>query len=330
MPEQVRLGIVSLLILALVCGVWLADYIRTPSPVATETLVYIPKGAGVEHIKTLLARQELIRDDIRFLILARLTGRAGKLKAGEYLIPPRLRPLEILRLLEKGAVVSHRVTIPEGKTIDQTAELFARDRWIDPERFSELARNPQFIQSLGLDVESLEGYLFPDTYSLVRGQGSTESVITMMVNRFQQVWKEVTQGLPPDLPAADALTLASIVEKETASAAERPLIAGVFLNRLKRGMRLQSDPTVIFGIRNFSGNLTRKDLLEDTPYNTYRIEGLPPGPICSPGKASIEAVLHPVESQYLYFVSRNDGTHQFSRTLRDHNRAVRKFQKRKN
>lgn len=320
-------GIGLCLFCLLVAGAWIGVYIYSPSVVSTDTVVYIPKGAGVRNIMALLSEKSLVKDDIRFLILTRISGTAMRLRAGEYRIPPHQKPLQILRILERGEVVRHSVTLPEGVTIKQIASILEKEHWIDPGRFIELTRSRKFIQTLGLDLDNLEGYLFPDTYSLVRGEVTEESLIAMMVSRFLQVWKDVTANLATDIVRHQIVVLASIVEKETAAEEERPLIARVFLNRLEKKMRLQSDPTVIYGIDDFSGNLTRDDLNRETPYNTYFITGLPPGPICNPGKESIVAVLNPADAPYFYFVSKNDGTHHFSTTLKEHNRAVRKYQK---
>jgi UPF0755 protein len=320
-------GIGLSLLFFLTGGAWFATYIYTPCPLTEERLVFIPQGSGVRQIKTLLADQGLIKDNFRFLALARLSGKAGHLRAGEYHIPPHLNPLQILRILENGEVVLHQVTIPEGMNIQQIVTILEQDNWIDSQRFTALTRDIEFIKTLGLNQDSLEGYLFPDTYSLARGEVTEESLITMMVNNFLDVWKEITANSTSDQVRQQILILASIIEKETADPTERPLIARVFLNRLEKKMRLQSDPTVIYGLDNFSGNLTRKDLKKETPYNTYLIPGLPSGPICNPGKESISAVLHPADAPYYYFVSKNDGTHYFSTTLREHNQAVRKYQK---
>lgn len=322
-------GIGLLLLILLAAGVWFGSYLLTPSPAAEDTIVFIPKGTSVRGIKTLLAREGLIKDDIRFLALARITGTAKRLRAGEYLIPAYQKPLQILRILEKGKVVQHQVTIPEGLTVRQVAALFGEENWVDPQRFVELTKDQEFIHSLGLELESIEGYLFPDTYMLTRGEVSEESVITMMVGRFFEIWQDSTADLATNQIRHQVVTLASIVEKETGSPEERPLIARVFLNRLEKNMRLQSDPTVIYGMDDFTGNLTRKDLVRKTPYNTYIIKGLPPGPICNPGRESILAVLHPADAPFLYFVSKNDGTHHFSTNLREHNSAVRKYQRQK-
>lgn len=328
-----RMRVVIPVLLALVffgMAGWLAVYSCTPAQKDRATTVFIPRGAGVRGIARILVEQGLIADDIRFPVLARLTGTAGRLQAGEYLVQPHLTPLQILRLLEKGDVVRHPVTIPEGLTMEQIADILAEDGWVDRQRFLADATDPELIRSLGLTQPSLEGYLFPDTYLLTRGVTSEKSIIRMMVGRFWQIWKSIISATPPKMSRHEIITLASIVEKETGRSDERPIVARVFLNRLAKNMRLQSDPTVIYGLQEFNGNLTRKDLQEENPYNTYIIRGLPPGPICNPGSASIEAVLNPAEADYLYFVSRNDGSHSFSATLREHNRAVQRFQKNRN
>ena len=325
----VKWGIGLSLVFLITVGAWLASYSFTPSTTSTERILFIPHGYGVRSIKSLLSEQGLIKDDVRFLVLAYLSGTAKRLRSGEYLIPPGLKPMQILRILEKGDVIRHKITIPEGLTIQQIASVLERKGWIDPLKFLRLTRNKEFIKSLGFDLDNLEGYLFPDTYSITRGEVDEEILITIMVKRFLQVWKDITANHATDLVRNQIVVLASIVEKETADQEERPLIARVFLNRLEKKMRLQSDPTVIYGIEDFSGNLTRNDLTRKSPYNTYFITGLPPGPICNPGKESIKAVLHPADAPFLYFVSKNDGTHHFSTTLAEHNRAVRKYQKKR-
>ena len=317
----------TLLLLAGGFGAWYALYVTTPAPGSGTVTVVIPRGVGVRQIGALLAEHELIRNDIRFLVLARLTHAGTRLQAGEFSIPRGLRPAEVLDLLAEGKAVQHLVTIPEGLTMEEVAAVFADKGWVTRKQFLTLCRDPAFIHHLGLQQDQLEGYLFPDTYALVHGKSEANSIITQMVHRFFQVWKEIAPQEKSTLTRHQIVTLASIVEKETANPAERPLIARVFLNRLHRSMRLQSDPTVTYGLPAFNGNLTRKDLRRATPYNTYVIDGLPPGPICNPGRAALEAILHPADSTALYFVSKNNGSHQFSTTLKEHNRAVRKYQK---
>ncbi|MGE4558595.1 MAG: endolytic transglycosylase MltG [Desulfobulbus sp.] len=308
-------------------GLWYYSYLTTPSIGEGEAVVTIPRGIGVRRIGAILAANGLLKNDIRYLCLLSLSGDAAKLKAGEYSIPRGLTPPAVVRMLVEGTTLRHHVTIPEGLNSKEVADLFVRDGWIRNDRFLQLSRNAAFIHGLGVDAPSLEGYLFPETYTLVRNEADEATVLKLMVSRFQQVWRDL--AVPErvhGLNRHQLVILASIVEKETGAALERPLIARVFLNRLERKMRLQSDPTVIFGIADFNGNITKADLNRETPYNTYVIPALPAGPICNPGRAALEAVVRPADSDALYFVSRNDGTHVFSTNLRDHNRAVRQYQ----
>ncbi|CAK8719451.1 Endolytic murein transglycosylase [Candidatus Electrothrix laxa] len=327
------------LLVGLSAGGWFTYYVLTPSPGIEEQIVQIPKGAGVRQIQGLLAQENIIADDIRFLALARLFHiivHPPRLRAGEFKVPLGLTPLEVIRLLDTAQPVRHRVTVPEGKRMTEIAAIFAEEKWVDSKTFLRLCRDRTFLKELGVRARSLEGYLFPETYTLVRGEIDERKLITMMVQRFFAVWEEMTtapQGTQKKIRSRrrytrqQLLTLASIVEKETGSAGERDIIAGVFYNRLRKKMRLQSDPTTIYGIRNFNGNLTKADLQRRTPYNTYVLPGLPIGPICNPGAAAIKAVLSPAKVSYLYFVSRNDGSHKFSKTLKEHNQAVYTFQK---
>jgi len=309
-------------------GLWYVSYLRTPAAGTGEVVVTIPRGVGVRGIGTLLATNGVLSNDIRYLLFVSLSGNSARLKAGEYSIPRGLTPPEVLRLLVEGTTLRHHVTVPEGLDASQVADLFARDGWVRKERFLDLSRDPAFVAGLGLDVPSLEGYLFPETYTLVRNEVDEKIVLKAMVDHFRQIWDEL--AVPErvhGLTRHQLVILASIVEKETGAAEERPLIARVFLNRLERKMRLQSDPTVIYGMAHFNGNITKRDLRQETPYNTYVIPALPAGPICNPGRAALEAVVHPVDSKALYFVSRNDGTHIFSTNLQDHNRAVQQYQR---
>ncbi|MDP2105327.1 MAG: endolytic transglycosylase MltG, partial [Desulfobulbaceae bacterium] len=278
----------------------------------------------------ILEENGVIRQDRRFFYLARFFQLSQHLKAGEYLFLPGQTPHEVLRMLRDGATMVWPVTIPEGSSIYQVADILAAGKWGTREEVLRLVRDQEVLARYGIAAGSLEGYLFPDTFHLIRGQGLAE-IIGLMVERGRRVREELGDlrqnelGLSPH----EVLTLASIVEKETAVPEERPLIARVFINRLRQNMRLQTDPTVIYGIENFNGNITKSDLQRPTPYNTYVINGLPPGPIANPGRAAIEAVLKPTSSSCLYFVSKNDGSHHFSRTLEEHNRAVARYQRRK-
>lgn len=303
-------------------------YGKGPAAVAESAIIDIPKGTSVRGISKILAEAQIIRDDFRFVLLAKWQGVSSKLRAGEFQIPTGKTPIEVLDLLVKARLVQHAVTIPEGLSADEIAEIFASAGWCDPYVFQELIADTDFISSLGFSgIPNLEGYLYPDTYFLTQDLRGSEKIITLLVNRFQTVWRELVTNLDIEPDQRETVILASIVEKETGDSSERPIIASVFLNRLKSGMRLQSDPTVIYGISNFSGPITKAHLKAQTPYNTYVIPALPAGPIGNPGKAALQAVLNPADGKYLYFVSKNNGTHHFSTNLKDHNNAVQKYQR---
>lgn len=297
-------------------------------------IVSIPVNSGLFKIRTILIREGVITRDRRFLLTARLFDLTNRLKAGSYFIASGQAPIQVLRDMEAGRVVQLRVTIPEGATMYQVAELLQAAGIVETATFLPLLRDREFIAGFGIKGETLEGYLFPDTYRLAEGQ-SADFVVRLMVRRMLEVLTELgvaaennrPDGMDLSFSSHEILTLASIVEKETAQGDERPMIARVFLNRLRRGMRLQTDPTVIYGLTDFDGNLRKKDLETLTPYNTYLVRGLPPGPIGNPGRSAIAAVLHPSQESYLYFVSKNDGTHYFSKSLIEHNDAVVKYQK---
>jgi UPF0755 protein len=234
--------------------------------------------------------------------------------------------------LARGDVVRNDVTIPEGRTIEESAALVAKAE-LDGDEFLAAARDPSLIADLDPDATDLEGYLFPDTYHVPLDTSPARALVERMVQRFRQVvTPELERIEKKGFTVREVVIIASLVELETAAVEERPRIAGVFLNRLERRMLLQTDPTVIYALKQegrWDGNIRRRDLEMDSPYNTYRYAGLPPGPIGSPGREAILAVLDPLETRELYFVSRNDGTHHFSETLREHNRAVNRYQRRR-
>ena len=317
--------------IAVIFAIGVYGFVKGPVPDNGEVSVVIPPESSFKTISRILIENKIIAPDARFRMLAGLMGVTGKLRAGEYVFTSAVSPYQVLKNLARGSMVQRAVTIPEGANLKQIAEIFAADGWINQTSFLALCNDSEFIAGFGLNVHSLEGYLFPDTYFFNRGGITAEKIISTMFQRMKEVLEEsfAITGKPPKLTVHELLTLASIVEKETALADERPLIARVFLNRLKKGMKLQTDPTVIYGLEDFDGNLTRAHLKTHTPYNTYMIRGLPPGPIGSPGRAAIEAVLFPAEGSYYYFVSKNDGSHYFSKTLAEHNRAVGRYQKRR-
>lgn len=292
-----------------------------------RTLISVASGDNFTKITDNLYNHRLILYPIKFKIAARLKGFDRKFIAGEYEFSGSMAPIRILESLENGKVFLHRLTIPEGFTICQIAEKLDQSGISSREDFISLASDPEFAAQIGIPAQTVEGYLFPDTYFFSKGS-SPDQIITSMVNHFRKkfgpAWEERSKQL--GLSVHEIVTLASIIEKETGQEIERPVISSVFHNRLKKNIRLESDPTVIYGIKNFNGDITRRDLKEKTPYNTYVIPGLPPGPIASPGIKSIRAALFPDNTSYLFFVSKKDGTHQFSNNLKDHQKAIRQFQ----
>lgn len=311
---------------------WLALYAFSSGPevVDKSIIVNIPKGTSLRGIAAVLAASGVVKEDIRFALLAKIMGYSGQLRAGEFKLTAGKSPLQVLRQLASAQPVRHEVTIPEGLRIKEIGHIFAEGGWCDEGRFLKLAHDKTFLAGLGFGkLESLEGYLFPDTYHLTRDIHGEEELIILMTKRFREVWGQVAHLPDSTAKIHEVVILASIVEKESARPEERPVIAGVFNNRLKKGMRLQSDPTVIYGIEDFAGNITKKHLQTPTVYNTYTISGLPAGPISNPGKAALQAALNPARTEYLFFVGKNDGTHQFSRTLEEHNQAVLKYQRKK-
>jgi UPF0755 protein len=292
--------------------------------------VDIPTGAGTRAIGDRLVAAGIVSDTLTYRLGLWLTGDARRLKAGEYRFDHPMTPVDVIDKIARGDVYVINVTFPEGLTVAEMAAIFERHGLGRADEFVQAARDVSAIRALDPEAKDLEGYLFPDTYPLSRHTAAS-AVVHLMATRFEKV-------LTPDIrQAAEArgwtirqmVTMASIVEKETARAEERPIVAAVYENRVRIGMPLQCDPTLIFALARagkYTGNLRHDDLMYDSPYNTYRYRGLPPGPIASPGRASIEAVLNPTADPYLYFVSRNDGSHAFARTLDEHNRNVQKWQ----
>lgn len=296
---------------------------------SVEKLLSVVPGQNFSTFAEVLHTQGIVDSPFKLKLLARIEGYDKKIKAGEYRLSSAMKPRELLDVLAEGRVYLHRVTIPEGFTLFQIAERLERRALVSAPAFIQAATDARQVAPYGIEGNTFEGYLFPDTYYFPKGV-TPRRIIAAMVGRFWEKfspsWKAGARER--GLSVHQVVTLASIIEKETGSPSERPLIAAVFYNRLKKGMRLQSDPTVIYAISNFNGNLTRKDLKTATPYNTYRLKGLPAGPIANPGTAALEAALYPAKTDYLYFVARKDGTHQFSHSLKEHNRAVTKYQRR--
>ncbi len=302
-----------------------------------QVSVIVPRGAGPRKVASLLAEAGVIdeSDTGRFVFYLRHVARAaGRIKAGELAFRTDMSPRQAIDVLVKGTPVTYEITIPEGLRIDEIAELYQKAGLARYEEFVKKCRDAKFVRSLGVPADSLEGFLFPDTYRF-RKDTPAEELIKTMVGRFNKVFDDRWRKRAKErgMTLLEVVTMASIVEKETGAPQERPLIAGVFYNRLEAGWKLQTDPTVIYAVLlsrgSFDGNLTRRDLMIDNPYNTYRYPGLPPGPICNPGREALHAALWPAKTKYFFFVSRNDGTHEFCEDLACHNRAVAKYQLRR-
>ncbi len=294
-------------------------------------VIFIKKGTPLKKVSEVLEKEGIIKNRHFFVFLATMLGEKTRIKSGEYEFHTPMLPLAVLSALAKGQVKRHLVTIPEGFTLIQIAQLLENLNLVEKERFLQKTSSPVFINALGLSQlagPTLEGYLFPDTYHVFR-EMDPEEVIRIMVHQFRKVFGPDLGQRASELGISEreVVILASVIEKETALSEERPFISAVFHNRLKKKIPLQSDPTVIYGIRNFNGNLTKQDLMRPTPYNTYLLTGLPPTPICNPGRDSLLAAVRPAPVSYLYFVSRNDGSHYFSSDIEEHNRAVWKYQK---
>jgi UPF0755 protein len=336
-PARRRSGWVPLILLFLCSAVlglggmvvtfWNLPYGSPPFPKEID----IPAGTGLQEVAEILEKKDLLMDHRLFVLVTALLGEQRRIRAGKYRFPAPVAPKTLLAHLVRGDVWLQRATIPEGWTIVQIAERLSEKGLVNRERFIALASASDYASGLlGFKAPSLEGFLFPDTYHFEAGM-KEEKILQAMVDAFHQAFDASFRRRAQKLgwSVLEVVTLASLIEKEAAQPEERPLISGVFHQRLDRGMKLQSDPTVIYGLHDFNGNLRRQDLAAPHPYNTYSVTGLPPGPICNPGLASIKAALFPADRGYLYFVSRNDGSHHFSRTLKEHQRAVRKYQKKR-
>ena len=289
--------------------------------------VSFPAGSGIRRLAAELKSGGIIRSTWHFILVTRLRGESHRLKAGDYRFNDGMTPNVILQKLVTGDVDYLKFSLPEGYSIHQAAELLDQKGYFRRAGFLEKCRDPALLSRLGLNESTVEGYLYPATYNLSRG-GSEEQLIGQMVAQFEKKYGELSaRGGGEGLSRHAVVTLASLIEKEAVSAEEKPLISSVFHNRLRIGMPLQSDPTAVYGVRAFAGKVTRTDIERPSPYNTYLVKGLPPGPIGNPGADALEAALHPAATQYIYFVARQDGTHQFSHTLEEHNRAVQRYLK---
>ena len=291
-----------------------------------ETVFTVRPGEGFSSVNGRLAQKGLISDARLFHYYAKYTDQMDKIKAGAYKITSGQDMGQILDTLVNGTPILTSVTVPEGKNLYEIGKILEENGIVAAKDFIKESKDPKWVKELGVDAPSLEGYLFPDTYKFAPGTPASTVVRTMV-----DLFKQKIAGLDfsgANLSKHEVIILASIVEKETGAKFERGTIAGVYLNRLKKKMRLQADPTTIYGIwENYNGNLRKQHLLEKTPYNTYKLPGLPLGPIANPSLAAIKAVLSPEQHDYIYFVSKNDGTHVFTSTYKEHLKAVEYWQK---
>jgi UPF0755 protein len=302
-----------------------------PSNDPSQVIYEVKPGQSFNVVAKELEAQGLVKNAFAFSMYARFTNQRSQIKRGEYGLARNMTPDQVLSVITSGKSISKPFTVAEGLNIYEIADLYEKEGFGKRSDFLKFARDPAFAQKLlGEPVTSLEGYLFPETYMITKFD-STEDLITAMVKRFLAVYQ--TLDVPRALPGwtrQQVVTLASIIEKETGAKEDRPLISSVFHNRLAKKMKLQTDPTILYGLADLSGimpnNIRKDDILRPSRYNTYVIPGMPPGPISNPGLQALQAALKPASSKYLYFVSRNDGTTVFSENLESHNKAVNKFQ----
>jgi len=331
-----RRVLLLIVLVTLTTGAWLAwrQFGRLNEPfrgfAGVEQFVDVPSGTGPNTIGRLLVEAGVVRDLATWRLAVWRSGEATSLKAGEYRFTDAMTPGDVVHRIARGDVYLRSITFREGLTIRQMARVFEDAGFGPASAFLAAAQDGRLVSEIDPAAHNLEGYLFPDTYAPPR-RSSAADLVRRMVSRFESVMTgDLRQAAAArGLSVREAVTLASLVEKETAKPDERPLVAAVYHNRLKKRMGLQCDPTVIYALElrgGFNGNLTRADLNTDSPYNTYRYSGLPPGPIAAPGQASLEAAIRPAAVDFLFFVSRNDGTHAFASTLGDHNRNVFRYQ----
>jgi len=286
------------------------------------------QGQSLKKIAAALAERKVISNAGLFVFYGRMRGDDARVKAGYYQFDDGLTPAEILRRMVAGDVHVQRFAVPEGYSVYQIGELLEGRGLFAKEEFLKECFNKSLLRELGISGKSVEGYLYPSTYE-ISGKTTAAELVRQMVAQFDKVFagKFAGQAEAARMTTREVVILASLIEKEAVRPEERPLIASVFRNRLNKGMPLQSDPTAVYGVRAFAGNVTKRDITRATPYNTYLIRGLPPGPIGNPGSGAIAAVLKPVVTGYFYFVTKKDGSHFFSTTLDEHNNAVRRYLK---
>jgi len=320
--------IVLVILAALLLVAWMVFFVSTPIKLDTPTLeMDLKAGSSLTSVSQQLVQQGILQEPWSFILLVRAFGKAGEIKAGNYLIESGITPYDLFVTLTNGNSMQASIIFIEGWTFAQMRAALMKNEAI--KHVTIAYTDQQILSNIGAKETMPEGLLFPDSYYFTHGMSDQEILkraYQAMQTKLDKAWQNRDAGLPYNSPY-QALIMASIVEKETGKGDERPLIAGVFLNRLRMGMRLQTDPAVIYGLgEHFDGNLRKNDLLTDTPYNTYTRDGLPPTPIAMPGLAAIEAALHPDKTKALYFVGKGDGSHAFSATLVEHNQAVARYQ----
>jgi UPF0755 protein len=315
----------SLLFLLARFGLFLTN---PPGTGKNEQIIDFDQGQSLKKFAVAMEKRKVISNAGLFVLYARLRGDDGRVKAGYYQFNDGMKPAEILRRMVAGEVYVLRFSVPEGYSIYQIAELLAGRRLFDRDTFLRECFSKPLLRELGVSGNSMEGYLYPSTYDLTPDM-TPAGLIRLMSVQFDKVYERefADRAKKAGMTKREIIILASMIEKEAVRPEERPLIASVFRNRLRRGMPLQSDPTAVYGVRAFAGNVSKNDISRTTPYNTYLIGGLPPGPIGNPGNGAIEAAINPATTSYLYFVAKKDGSHHFSTTLDEHNNAVRKYLK---
>ena len=302
---------------------------KPTAPSGEEVIVTIPKGASLSQVGTVLQDKGVVSSRLLFKLVAMIRGEQRKIKAGDYALKTGSDAGDVLDQLISGKTLMISLTVPEGFDMFQVADLFNQAGIMSREDFLTAAKDPVFLKELNVDADSLEGYLFPDTYFMRPSEkGDGKLIIRKMVQRFHEVYDKYARQIAEEngWKTLQVVTMASLIEKE-ARASEHSLVSAVFHNRLRNKMRLQSDPTVIYGIKPMGSKITRDDLNRQQPYNTYQNTGLPPGPIANPGKESLIGAVKPADVDYLYFVAKNDGSHQFSSNLQEHNRWVNLYQR---
>jgi UPF0755 protein len=333
--RAIKIALVVVVVIPLLLSAWFSfEFYLAPKTSPQEIFFVVEKGQGVHDIAQNLKENGIIKSRQAFRLGYNIYYSSKSLKAGEYMFNLPMSPKDILKMLTDGKVYLHSLTIPEGLTRKEIARHLDSLDFTDEREFLAASSKTKIISSLDKEAKNLEGYLFPETYHFPKGI-SAEKIISTLVSQFKDVfseeWKKRAREM--EMTPREVVILASLIEKETFLSEEKKVVSAVFHNRLRIRMKLDCDPTIIYALKeegSFRGRLLKRHLKLESPYNTYRNRGLPPGPICSPGRGSLEAALYPVQEKYLYFVAKKDGSHHFSSNFRDHQNAVRRYRKRKN